>query len=347
MALIANISIHALREEGDCGRTTRSIIAPNFYPRPPRGGRRKFDPSNKLEEKFRSTPCARRATARAERAPCLLIHFYPRPPRGGRLSCCGVSEQPLLISIHALREEGDRDFALAVVTTSQFLSTPSARRATHSSGPQPSPWLISIHALREEGDHPGYNIGELLGNFYPRPPRGGRPRTDTRDATTIAFLSTPSARRATTELKVRRGGQCHFYPRPPRGGRQQAAPVVSSADKFLSTPSARRATSGPTSPTSPDSISIHALREEGDRATAQTAMEVTEFLSTPSARRATVELPPTTLVMRIFLSTPSARRATAKTETKSLFSYKLYNILHEFRRALIYNGSKNYPNHAK
>lgn len=48
-----------------------------------------------------------------------------------------------------------------------------------------------------------------------------------------------------------------------------------------------------------------------------------------------------------FLSTPSARRATAKTETKSLFSYKLYNILHEFRRALIYNGSKNYPNHAK
>lgn len=49
----------------------------------------------------------------------------------------------------------------------------------------------------------------------------------------------------------------------------------------------------------------------------------------------------------VFLSTPSARRATAKTETKSLFSYKLYNILHEFRRALIYNGSKNYPNHAK
>ncbi len=51
--------------------------------------------------------------------------------------------------------------------------------------------------------------------------------------------------------------------------------------------------------------------------------------------------------MMQFLSTPSARRATAKTETKSLFSYKLYNILHEFRRALIYNGSKNYPNHAK
>ena len=71
-------------------------------------------------------------------------------------------------------------------------------------------------------------------------------------------------------------------------------------------------------------ISIHALREEGDVTT----------LNYPR-------------IIRKFLSTPSARRATAKTETKSLFSYKLYNILHEFRRALIYNGSKNYPNHAK
>ena len=71
-------------------------------------------------------------------------------------------------------------------------------------------------------------------------------------------------------------------------------------------------------------ISIHALREEGDEDALDFLFEVLGFLSTPSARR-----------------------ATAKTETKSLFSYKLYNILHEFRRALIYNGSKNYPNHAK
>ena len=71
-------------------------------------------------------------------------------------------------------------------------------------------------------------------------------------------------------------------------------------------------------------ISIHALREEGDEDALDFLFEVLGFLSTPSARR-----------------------ATAKTATKSLFSYKLYNILHEFRRALIYNGSKNYPNHAK
>ena len=73
-----------------------------------------------------------------------------------------------------------------------------------------------------------------------------------------------------------------------------------------------------------EEISIHALREEGD------------FLRLLDG-----------LDRDRFLSTPSARRATAKTETKSLFSNKLYNILHEFRRALIYNGSKSYPNHAK
>ena len=116
----------------------------------------------------------------------------------------------------------------------------------------------------------------------------------------------------------------NFYPRPPRGGRLTGKRRDDSLQQFLSTPSARRATSEQTLSRSEPKISIHALREEGD-------LGNTAALS----------------VTTIFLSTPSARRATAKTETKSLFSNKLYNILHEFRRALIYNGSKNYPNHAK
>ena len=94
--------------------------------------------------------------------------------------------------------------------------------------------------------------------------------------------------------------------------------------QFLSTPSARRATKGHCIGDDYGCISIHALREEGDRTLSEIPVSAYQFLSTPSARR-----------------------ATAKTETKSLFSNKLYNILHEFRRALIYNGSKNYPNHAK
>ena len=35
------------------------------------------------------------------------------------------------------------------------------------------------------------------GDFYPRPPRGGRPVSMTMEATKAIFLSTPSARRAT------------------------------------------------------------------------------------------------------------------------------------------------------
>ena len=93
-------------------------------------------------------------------------------------------------------------------------------------------------------------------------------------------------------------------------------------------------------------ISIHALREEGDAYEPDRQRPRADFYPRPprggrrmdgADRHRNEE----------FLSTPSARRATAKTETKSLFSNKLYNILHEFRRALIYNGSKNYPNHAK
>ena len=34
-------------------------------------------------------------------------HFYPRPPRGGRHEIDSYLEETKLISIHALREEGD------------------------------------------------------------------------------------------------------------------------------------------------------------------------------------------------------------------------------------------------
>ena len=124
-----------------------------------------------------------------------------------------------------------------------------------------------------------------------------------------------------------------------------------------------------TTPISRDSsISIHALREEGDEQQRGRRPKQKHFYPRPPrGGRPNNTLPGwacgyfyprpprggrlfiliTPIYKNQFLSTPSARRATAKTETKSLFSNKLYNILHEFRRALIYNGSKNYPNHAK
>ena len=102
----------------------------------------------------------------------------------------------------------------------EFLSTPSARRATKAITFSPLPSEISIHALREEGDATLPTPCRLCSHFYPRPPRGGRPRVpiyvrlggaisihalreegdikDIRQALlAFLFLSTPSARRAT------------------------------------------------------------------------------------------------------------------------------------------------------
>ena len=58
----------------------------------------------------------------------------------------------IVISIHALREEGDLSVSVMTGLISSFLSTPSARRATRAAGVVPPVGLISIHALREEGD---------------------------------------------------------------------------------------------------------------------------------------------------------------------------------------------------
>ena len=57
-------------------------------------------------------------------------------------------------------------------------------------------------------------------------------------------------------------------------------------------------------------ISIHALREEGDLEKLLFCLADRLFLSTPSARRATTDADGDTLTVTEFLSTPSARRAT-------------------------------------
>ncbi len=56
------------------------------------------------------------------------------------------------ISIHALREEGDFKGRVSAPRDFLFLSTPSARRATVLRRGGVLGARISIHALREEGD---------------------------------------------------------------------------------------------------------------------------------------------------------------------------------------------------
>ena len=79
------------------------------------------------------------------------------------------------ISIHALREEGDLYILPHWAQFKQFLSTPSVRRATAIVAEAIKSIKISIHALREEGGRPRTAASRFGPNFYPRPPRGGRP----------------------------------------------------------------------------------------------------------------------------------------------------------------------------
>ena len=171
---VCTISTHALREEGDRLRSGLSTSWRRFLP----------------------TPSARRATVPPRASASKMCYFYPRPPRGGRPLLVAVvnTDAPQFLPTPSARR--------ATCTTgcckfsSLFLPTPSARRATRGGGlhgggnaflPTPSARRatqagrlalvhndISTHALREEGDPRCRTVPPPGGNFYPRPPRGGR-----------------------------------------------------------------------------------------------------------------------------------------------------------------------------
>ena len=129
--------------------------ARNFYPRPPRGGRRGGVLKEAARKLFLSTPSARRATVygsgigglyllflstpsarRATRStfPAIptIAYFYPRPPRGGRLLLI-KSVKCYIKNFYPRPPRGGRQFTLTPKTIySKFLSTPSARRATEN-----------------------------------------------------------------------------------------------------------------------------------------------------------------------------------------------------------------------
>ena len=199
--------------------------------------------------------------------PTMSSYFYPRPPQGGR--------QP----VNVLAEQGV-----------QFLSTPSARRATVFGVRLMILMVISIHALRKEGDSSLELAKQMTENFYPRPPQGGRPGQAPASVCGRMISIHALRKEGDTATAPRTRRSWYFYPRPPQGGRRGKA-----GNQYRH-----------------HAISIHALRKEGDASSNSRPVEGEKFLSTPSARRATSTASCCALPSRPFLSTPSARRATAQ-----------------------------------
>ena len=190
-----------------------------FYPRPPRGGRLSPIRQQRQPERFLSTPSARRATLMAVMA--VLKVLFLSTPSARRATHRGRQGTPVPpISIHALREEGDRAQSHPRPHRRYFYPRPprGGRRAEVCGADRRI--CISIHALREEGD----------GFFYVK--KRGK----------MLFLSTPSARRATVV-----DGDCpRDVPISIHALREEGDVVLIVCFRpfgpFLSTPSARRAT---------------------------------------------------------------------------------------------------------
>ena len=252
------ISIHALREEGDGSDLHQSTLVGLFLSTPSARRATAAHAKKARTRKFLSTPSARRATEHIAD-----IDFQ------------------VVISIHALREEGDSRKQGKTPLKSYFYPRPPRGGRLSLSG------VTFVHF-----------------DFYPRPPRGGRLRTSQPTAAARSFLSTPSARRATcgsspamdgplvflstpsarraTRFCWRPGaGPWHFYPRPPRGGRLKVIGRIFDGMKFLSTPSARRATAVCSAALAGGKISIHALREEGDSMAAISGRKRANFYPRP------------------------------------------------------------------
>ena len=101
------ISIHALREEGDSTLWRRLRTISNFNPRPPRGGRHHIFRHDVLTNYISIHALREEGDPQRQRRCVNKLYFNPRPPRGGRPRPIRRQTPP-----------------------KKFQSTPSARRAT-------------------------------------------------------------------------------------------------------------------------------------------------------------------------------------------------------------------------
>ena len=280
------ISIHVPRVGDDASSVTASILCKyDFYPRPPRGGRR--------------PPAGFARPA--------LLYFYPRPPRGGRRTerveegtateflstspawgTTSLSQTPLplsAISIHVPRVGDDTAAALFTLTflnfyprpprggrlyiadnadpaLAKFLSTSPAwgtTSACKSCLSWPETFLSTSPAWGTTHDCWCKWLNEET--FLSTSPAWGTTNTGGEAKHTLTFLSTSPAWGTTRNILLSSRRTGNFYPRPPRGGRRGRARAVQL----------------------PAGISIHVPRVGDDMAESPVSVSENQFLSTSPA----------------------------------------------------------------
>ena len=237
---------------------------------------------------FLSTPSGWRATTKEYRKIMgTLISIHALRVEGDTL---GHQEAVFFaISIHALRVEGD--------------SLLYAVRGEHA---------ISIHALRVEGDNPTPRFrGDMSGDFYPRPPGGGRLVYDLDLLLYYGFLSTPSGWRATdVAIDDRHCARISIHALRVEGDGEGYRVALTDV-AFLSTPSGWRATRRAADGAAGGRISIHALRVEGDGDDRRRRNADMDFYPRPPGGGRPVRVKLRRGGRKKFLSTPSGWRATS------------------------------------
>ena len=198
-----------------------------------------------------------------------------------------------------------------------FLSTPPSRVATFHVGISKLLFVfLSTPPSRVATSSLVFSLYCLL-SFYPRHPRGWRPKSGSGDATTFLFLSTPPSRVATRAYLPCPGRHLRFYPRHPRGWRPPAPKNGSTRRKVSIHATLAGGDANPLYRQNYDIIvSIHATLAGGDLFTPTRTTWTRMFLSTPPSRVATPFSAVFVPLWFQFLSTPPSRVATIRTGHK-------------------------------
>ena len=190
------ISIHALRVEGDPDTVTLLPAGTYFYPRPPGGGRQRALCGDDRRRHFYPRPPGGGRHV-ADTYAVQQLHFYPRPPGGGR----------------------HYDMLIEQANDQEFLSTPSGWRATRGVACF-CDTVRNFYPRPPGGGRPGDLIRDNKRYKFLSTPSGWRATgSQGRRVRRAEFLSTPSGWRATTGTYSYTLAPTDFYPRPPGGGR--------------------------------------------------------------------------------------------------------------------------------